>query len=276
MEQMRSRNAQMAVAGMLQSLYAGGEHTEDDQLLLDHPVLYTFEEPRERLIFWPGIRRNPAQELSQALTSLAQAEEHMEPAAKSITDGSDGFLFSTPRLLVQAHATDAGKINLHAVVADTNPFVGAFGQIGLQMSILIELLAHAAKKQVGELTIQHQRVALPKQVVEQLLRPSIEHIPEDPYRSIKARKIDSPLGINDLLNNPEETMGKSMWLRHVAGPLLVAGKAETPAEAIVLAKKIKADDWRRSMTEWCEAVQQAEAFKAAQEAQAEGAAGGEG
>jgi len=265
MEMTRSRNAQRAVPAMLQALYTGEQ--DGDDLLLDYPVLYTFEEPRERLVFWPGIRRNPAAEIQQALHSLQQAEEHLPSAAENILKGNEGFLFSTPQLLVQAKLR-GNQVNLHAVVSDTNPFVGAFGQIGLQMSILLEMLAHYAKKNVGEMTIQHQSVRLPKDVVEQLLAPTYADIPEDPYRKIKPRKIDIPLGIADLLNNPEETMGKNKWIRHVGGPLIRAGKAETAAEAQELAKQIKADDIKRSMIEWCEAVQQAEEFKAQQEAAA--------
>jgi len=271
MEMIRARSPQAAMPALLQAMYAGGDLDDDGNLTLDHPVLFTFEQPRERLIFWPWIRRNPAGELASALQPLAQAEERIPNAAGTIVKGSEHFILSTPSLLVQVRMDRASRFNMHAVASDSNPFQGAFGQLGLQLSILLELLAGAAKKNVGELTIQHQRLVLPKTVVAQLLGVEMANIVEDPYRNIKPRKIDGPLDIANILATPEETMGKSKWVRHVAGPLLLAGRAETAAEGMELAKKIKADDFKRSMIEWCEAVQQAEDFKAQQE----GSAGGE-
>lgn len=253
MEMIRTRNQQQAMPALLNTLFEG--ERRDENAVVDHPVVFTFEQPRERLIFWPGIRRNPAAEMAQALQSLNQTEPHLGDAAKAVLDGSENFLFHHPRLVVQVSENHAGRLNLYAVLADSNPFTGAFGQQGLQLSMLLELLANEARRQVGEMTIQHQRLTVPASVVSQLLKSTLDDPPVNPYDRIKPRKIDGPLAIADVLGDPAATMGiKSKFVRHVIGPLLLAGRAESAAEAAELAKKIKADDWRRAMVEWCEAV----------------------
>lgn len=265
MEMIRARNQQAALPALLQSLYTDGEQ-HADQLLLDHPVVFTFERPRERLIFWPGIRRNPAGELAQALTSLQAAEPHMEQAAQAVVQGNQRFMYHNPQMVVQVRDDGAGRMDLYAILTDPNPFTGAFGGQALQLSVLLELLAQAGKRQVGELTVQHQQLQLPANVVAQLMKGSLEAMPANPYADgLKPRKIDGPLDLGDTLKHPEVTMGhRSKWVRHVAGPLLVAGKADSPQQAAELAKRIKAEDWRRAMIEWCEAAAAAEEFQKAQ------------
>jgi hypothetical protein len=273
MELIRSRNQQTAMPALLNTLFEG--ELREDMLVVDHPVVFTFERPRERLVFWPGIRRNPAHELHQALQSISTAEASLEKAAAAIVGGADNFLFTTPQMVVQGKMASDGRMNLTAILADTNPFTGAFGQAGLQLSILHELLANIAKKSVGELSIQQMGLVLQKQVVEQLLKGSFDNMPEDPYsKGMKPRKVDPPLDIATLIDPQIEAIGgKSKWARLVAAPLLRVAQAETAEDALELCKKIKADDWRRAMTEWCEAVMVAEKFRAAQEQAAQEKAG---
>lgn len=258
MEMIRSRNAQSAMPALLSTLFEA-EQKDGDQVV-DHPVVFTFEKPRERMIYWPGIRRNPAGEMAQALQSLSQTEDALESAAEAVKSGANHFLFSTPQLMVQGRLGTKGELNLYAVIADENPFTGAFGQIGLQLSLLGEAIAKAGKMKLGELTVQHQRLRLPSNVVAQLMQGTLQGIPEDPYdNGMKPRTLELPLDLKMLIEEGEQASGyKSKWIRHVALPLLAAGRAKTPAEGKELAKKIKADDWRRSMIEWCEAAQLAE------------------
>jgi len=254
MEMIRSRNQQAAIPAVLNCLYETGDE-RDDVLVVDHPVIFTFERPRERMVYWPGLVRNPAHELMTAFTSLAPSEGSLADAAAAVKGGRKHFLFSTPQLVVQGRMASDGRMDLYIVTADTNPFLGAFGQMNLQMSILLELLAEAGKVHVGELTIQHQSLSLRKDVVAELLRASFDQLPEDPYANgLKPRKIDGPLNMQVLAEDGGNVMGhKSKWVRHVAIPLLAAMQAETPAEGRELAKKVKADDWRRSMIEYCDA-----------------------
>ena len=267
MEVIRTRNAQSGIAPMLQLFYTDAEQ-EGGALFIEHPVVSIFEHPRERLVFWPGLVRDPAHELLLAATSLAPSEAALPKVAPAIKAGVRQFLFSTPQLVVQARIGGNGRMNLYVVLADANPFTGAFGQVGLQMSILLEMLAAEARVQVGEMAVQHQGLLLPTEVVERLLRLSVDDRPEDPYQTgaFKARKIDGPLNLAALVDPEHNAMGhKSKWIRHVAMPLIEAGKCETPQEALKLAANIKADDWRQALTDWCQATIEAEAFRKAQE-----------
>lgn len=267
------RNFQSLMVPMLQSLHTAAEE-EGEDLVFHDPVIFTVHRPTERLVFFPGFRRNPAQELGQAFASLAQAEGSIEDAAKAVTDGGGHFLFSTPQLVVRGSVGGDGRFNLTAVLADTNPFQGVLGQMGLQMSILHELMAQAAHKHVGTLTIQQMGLRVPLSVVTQLMRAALDQHPEDPYEAgLKPRKLDGPLQMKMAVEEGPSASGySSKWVRHVALPLLATLKAEDLDEARKLAEGIKADDWRRSCLEWLDAMGQAQAYQKMMEAkqQAEG------
>jgi len=155
-----SRNAHSAMTPFLQMMQISGEQ-DGESLAINEPVIFRFERPRERLIFYPAFRRNVAQELGQALASLSQAEETLPQAAAAVLGGARHFMFSTPHMVVRGDIGFDGRFNLYAVVTEDNPFRGALGQLGLQMSLLQELMAGAVKKQVGTLTIQHMSATLP-------------------------------------------------------------------------------------------------------------------
>ena len=260
-----ARNVQQALVPLLQALHTTAEDIGEDLVFTD-PVVFRFRNPRERLVFFPGFRRNPAQELSQSMQSLVQAEGNIQQAADAVVAGAGHFLFSTPQLVVRGDIGTDGRFNLTAILADTNPFTGALGQIGLQMSILQELLANAAKKSVGELTIQHMGVRVPLQVVKNLMKAALDNDTSDPYDGdLKPRKIDGPLEMKMLVEEGDQATGyKSKWLRHVALPLFACLKAETVEEALELTKKIKTEDWKRSMIDWLQAVKMSQDYAAAQ------------
>jgi hypothetical protein len=263
MQLITSRNIHGALAPLLQLMHVSAEQ-ENDRFILREPVIFTFDRPRERLIFYPDFRRNPAHELGQALLSLSQAEASIEEAATAVISGASHFLFSTPHLVVRGDIDHGGRFNLSAVIAEKNPFAGAIGQLGLQMSILQELLANSAKKPVGILSVQHMGLEVNAEIIKGLLRGAYDGMTSDPYDGeLKPRKIDSPVELKMLGEEGAKAIGyKSKWVRQVALPLLIAGKAETPEEALELTKNIKANDWRRAMIEWTETVIKARAAQA--------------
>ncbi|MCP4896070.1 MAG: hypothetical protein GY906_03765 [bacterium] len=261
-----SRNAQSAMAPFLQMMHTSAEQ-EGDMLILNEPVLFTFEKPRERLVFYPGYARNPASELGQACQSLAQTEGAIEDAAKAVVNGAGHFLFSTPHLVVRADVDSSGRFNMQTIVSETNPFVGALGQLALQMSILQELMAGAVKKPVGTLSFQHMNVILKDEVITHLLKLGYEEPVRDPYaEGMKVRRIDGPLQLKMLSEEGNNATGyKSKWVRHVALPLLACINTETAEEARELVKTIKAEDWRRAMSQWIEAVIMQQRYQQEQE-----------
>ena len=265
MQLINSRNPQGSMAPFLQLMHTSAK-LEGDMLILNEPVVFSWERPRERLIFFPGFRRNPAAELGQAFHSLSQAENSIVEAAEAVVGGAQHFLFSTPHLVVRGDIGHDNRFNLAAVIAETNPFAGALGQLGLQMTFLQELLATSVKRQVGGLTVQHMGIAVREEVIKNLLKSSFENSVSDPYDGgMKPRKIDGPVELKMLGEEGDNAIGyKSKWVRQVALPLLAAGHAESAEDALKLAKKIKADDWRRAMVEWSEAVILAQKYQAEQ------------
>ena len=259
MQVIKARSQQLAMPQLLSTLYDGEQ--KDGVLVVDQPVVFTFEQPRERLLFWPGIRRNPAQELVAALAALKVAEDGIEAAVAGVAKGNHSFLFSTPVMVAGAKITGNNCLDMYGIISDPNPFTGAFGQANLQLSILQEMMAHAGKLDIGELTVQHQGLHMGTKIVEQLFQGALGgQRPADPYAAdLKPRKIDMPIDVASLLDPAlRGAMGrKSKWSRLVAGPILDVGECKTPQEGLALCKKIKADDWRRATIEWCEALIQA-------------------
>lgn len=255
MEMIFSRNPQGAMAPLLSFMHTAGE-LEGDNLVIDSPVTFVYNNPRERLIFWPQFRRNPAQELYQALGSLAEAEKAIPEAAQAILTGATHFIFSTPQLVVQAKISSSGRLDMYVIVSEENPFVGALGQLGMQLTVLQELIAGAAKKPVGYFTIQHMQLRAPAMAVGQLLKAAFDEPVLDLYETgdIKTRRIDGPLDIKVMIAEETPTGLRSKWARKVMLPLIACGKCEDVEEARKMAENIKAADIRRAMVEWTEAV----------------------
>ena len=254
MQLINSRNPHSAMASFLQMMHIAAEQ-EGKMLHLRQPCIFTWDHPCERLIFYPGFARNPAKELRQALQSIAQTESVILPAAESVLQGARHFLFSTPQLVLQANIDGSGCFNMAAVISETNPFLGAFGQLALQMSILHELLARSIKRRIGTLSIQHMNISVPEEVIRNFLRSAYDNEIVDPYEAgtMKARKLDAPLDLQMLTSEDAQALGyKSKWVRQVALPLFSADAEETPEECLEECQRIKADDWRQAMIEWTE------------------------
>jgi len=268
-----ARNSQQALASFLQLMHSEADLDQKGVLRLTEPITFVFEEPRERFIFWPGFRRNPAQEFHTALQSIAQTESSLPQAAEAILADDSHFLFSTPQLVVQAKLTKAGKVDMYAIVSERNPFTGAFGQLAMQLTVLQELLCNEVKKNMGSFTIQHMGVEMHSAVVGQLLKASFDSPVADPYENgdVKARKIDSPVEIKMILEEGDKAMGyKSKWVRGVLLPLLKTGTFEDLDDIAKQIKKVKASDVRRSMEEWLLAVRESMAMQEAAKAAGQG------
>lgn len=259
MNQITARNGQQAMAQVLQLLHTSGELSDEGVLSFNSPVTLTYENPRERFIFWPGFRRNPAQEFYTALSSLQGAEAGIPQSAEAILGGASHFLFSTPQLVVQGQVGKDGRLNLTAVVAERNPFTGCFGQLALQLTLLQELMANSIKKNVGTFTIQHMGLDADAGVVGQLLKMSYDNPVEDPYETgkVKVRKIDNDVPIGMIIAEGDNAMGyKSKWVRGALLPLLKTGTFEDIEDIAKQTKKVKASDMRAAMEDWIDAVRQ--------------------
>jgi hypothetical protein len=248
MEVIKARNLQTAMPAILDLLYARGER-KDGQLVYRQPVSVTFEKPDERLLFWPGYKLNPAKQLHQAYASLGTAEAGIPQVAQQILTGTGQFLFSTPILVMRSVISDEGRLESYAVVANSDPMVGVAGQLGLQLSILHELLALASRKRLGKLTIQHMDLSAPEERVCMLMQNSLQDRAGDPYSTgeAKPRGLDADLEMTAALSAP---LGlKSKWTRHVFVPLQEVGALvdEKPNEARKQLGRIKAGDWRLAM-----------------------------
>lgn len=255
MELVRSRNPQSAMPELLHMLYSNGIK-EDEMLIIPDPIMFTFEKPRERLIFWPEFQRNPAKELVVALTGLKDVESVITKAAQDVVDGKEHFIFVTPQLMVQASIDRADKFNMRTVVAEQNPFLGAFGHLMLQLTVLQELMANAVNKNMGTFSVMHMSLRTRADVIEKLLKSSIDSIPGDPYQNgLKIRKIDGTINMTMLLEEGARATGyRSKWVRQVALPLFMSAQGENHEDGVKLAKSIKADDWKRAQIEYLHAL----------------------
>lgn len=266
MELIRTRNAQQSLSAIIPLLYSSGEESGSD-LLLDAPVMFEWERPRERMTFWPSFRRNPAHELAQSLQALRTAEAAIPDAARAVLAGKHHFLFSTPAVAIQGSIGTDGRLHLRCVTTERNPMAGALGQLGFQLTMLHELIANEAKRNLGTFSILQLGIQLPVDAVRTMFLAGADVLGYDPYTSgeTKARSIDSPLDMGVLLDQGEKAIGyRSKWGRHVALPLFATQKLAMGGDwygARIAAKLIKADDYRTSMLDWLEAAQ------AAQEAQ---------
>ena len=86
---------------------------------------------------------------------------------------------------------------------------------------------------------------------------------QDPYERGKAkpRKLELPLEMAQFAEMGTQAIGyKSKWIRHVALPLLLAGRAaeENREGGRQLLKDIKASDWRQAMSEYIEQCEDAD------------------
>ena len=255
--EMTARNPHSGLCPLLEYLSREGTK-QGEEYVLAEPCVLRWEQPKERLVFWDGLTRNPAEELRQVATGLALAESHAEPAAKTVLEGNGQFLFSTPLLAVQGRFTSEGRFDLTAIMSTENPFVGAFGQIGLQMAMLQEMMAKAVKKPVGCLTMQHMGIRAPMAAVAAILESSRSKVGYDPYaeKDIKPRDFDGPLELKMLSEEGTNAIGyKSKWVRKVALPLLqieALANENGPLAAMQKVGDIKASDWRAAMEEWLE------------------------
>lgn len=246
MEVIKARNLQQAFPRVLELMYGRGQRTKDEMVVYDRPCAITLERPDERLLFWPGYRLSPAKALLQAYQSLATAEPGIAQTAQSVLNGSPQFLFSTPVLVVQARITSEGRFETYAILTTEDPMVGVAGQLGLQLSMLHELLANAAKKKLGSLTIQHMRLAAPEERTSQLLLNSLNDGFHDPYErgEVKPRSLDDQLEMGEAI---KKTLGlRSKWSKHVFIPLQELD-ALPATEARAKLGSIKASDWRLAM-----------------------------
>lgn len=266
MECLRSRNPQSALPALLNMLYANGV-SKDGKLSLPDPATFVYEKPRERLIFWPGFHRNPAKELVAALGALRQIEDVIPKAAADVVAGREHFIFFTPQMTVQANIDSNNKFNMRTVVAESNPFHGAFGYLALQLTLLHELMANSVKIDMGTFSIQHMSISADKEVIEMLLKESLNNIPKDPYQNgVKIRKIDGNINMAMLLDEGVAAQGyRSKWVRSVALMLFHSAQCESFDAAISWAKKIKADDWKLAQITYLEALKVASANQAAAE-----------
>lgn len=255
MNHIGSRNPQSAMPRLLQLMYRRGDK-DGEMLIMPEPVMFTFQKPRERLIFWPGFQRNPVKELVIALTGLRQVENVISKAAQDVVDGKEHFVFVTPQLMVQANIDRAGKFNMRAVVAEQNPFLGAFGHLMLQLTILQELMANAVDKDMGAFSIMHMSLKIRADLIEKFLKESLDDIPGDPYSDgLKTRRIDGTINMSMLLDEGAKATGyRSKWVRAVALPMFLAASGEDFDESMKRAKSIKADDWKRSYIEYLYAL----------------------
>lgn len=249
MEVIKARNLQQAFPRVLELMYARGQRTKDEQIVYDRPCIVTMERPDERLLFWPGYKLNPAAHLMQAYQSLATAEPGIAQTAQAVLNGSGQFLFSTPVLVVQSRISKEGRFETYAIVTTDDPMVGLAGQLGLQLSILHELLANAAKKKLGSLTIQHMRLVAPEERTSQLMLNSLQEGFDDPYEAgrVKPRSLDDQLEMGEAI---KKTLGlKSKWSKHVFIPLQeLAALPQTEARGKT--GNIKASDWRLAMEQY--------------------------
>lgn len=222
-----------------------------------------YEKPRERLIFWPGFVRNPARELVIALSGLKQIEDVITESAEKVVSGREHFIFSTPQLVVQANVDDYNKFNMRTVIAEPNPFSGALGHLALQLTILQELMANAVNRNMGAFSIQHMSMAVKADVVETLLKESLNGLPEDPYQNgLKYRKIDGKLNMAMLLDEGAAAQGyRSKWVRTVALPLFQSAQGDDYDASASWAKKIKSNDWKRAQVEYLDALKKAQESK---------------
>ena len=112
MQVIHSRNPQGSMTPFLQLMHTSAEQEPGGMLALNEPVVFSWERPRERLIFYPGFRRNPAQELGQAFNALSQAEASLADAAEAVVGGARHFLFSTPHLVVRGDIGNDNRFNM--------------------------------------------------------------------------------------------------------------------------------------------------------------------
>lgn len=254
MEVIKARNVQKAMPTVLDLLYSRGE-TVDGLVQYRHPVSITVEHPDERLLFWPGMKTNPFGAIANAYRSLATAEAGLETVAQAILAGRREFLFSTPILVLSATVTPENRLDAYAVITERNPLSGIGGQLGLQLSMLHELLAATTKKPLGVLTIQHQRLEMPRADLEQMMLNSLQERPVDPYSElgVKPRGLDAKLEMEMALTAPVGI--KSKWTRSVFLPMReIAGlMAEKPQEARKQCGRVKAGDWRLALERFLDA-----------------------
>lgn len=253
--EMTARNPHSALCLALMHLSEHGTKV-DGNFVLSEPCAFTWEQPKERFVFWEGMSRDPGEELRQVAIGLAAAEAHIGPAGETVLQGSNQFLFSTPLLAVQGRIVD-NKLNMMAITTQTNPFIGAFGQINMQLTMLHELMAKSIRKSVGQFTIQHMGLSAPMEAVGALLEASRKQHGEDPYteKLVKPRDLDANIELQMLATEGAGAIGyKSKWVRHVALPLLEISEMakERPLAALQQVNRIKASDWRASMEEWLE------------------------
>jgi hypothetical protein len=251
-----ARNPHSALGAFLQQLVDRGTKHED-QLVFPEPCTFAWQLPKERLIFWDGMLRDPAQELQTAAHGLAEAEAVLELSAQKILKGNRQLLFATPELAVQGQLDTNKRFRLVVALATSNPFIGAFGQYGLQISMMQELMAKSIKKPVGPMVMIHMAgVQATTLAVGGLLEEIHKRLAWDPYaeKFVKPRDLDGPLELKMLSTEGPMAMGyKSKWVRHVAVPLLEILKAQredTDIDIEKTTKRIKASDWRMAMELW--------------------------
>lgn len=245
------RNPQIALMALREDLL--GRQHEDGVRRIREPVVVAVSRPEERVLSWPELRRDPAQELSDALVGILQAKPLVPLVAESLQRETQGFHFSANALAVHFGLDFMGFVDLTAFTSDNDLMGGAFGQLGLQLSLMLELVSREADRARGTLTIIHSSGMVDKKSCQALLPDYYSPAWQSGY--VVDGNLPMPIDTEHFWSDvemfcevQEKAVGfKSKFARHLLLPLTLASKAEGKDEALKACESIQATDWRRAM-----------------------------
>jgi hypothetical protein len=260
MDVIRTRNAQTGLMMLRNKTIA--KYTrfgQEGSVRLPGGLTLVVERPQERVVSWPGLGQNPAQELTDALLSLHQARAAMDMVAQSIGQSVDGFHMHTGTLVVSVQTDAAEELTMTACTSENNILAACFGSMFLQLSMLQELLAQRAGLKMGPLTLVQTGAYLTGAGRAALCPSVFDRRFHDGY-TLKACEA-TPIVVDATFWSDTrmylETQGEgvgytSPFIRQTAIPMLHALKCEEKKQALELAGRIKSSDWRRAMTRFVE------------------------
>jgi hypothetical protein len=214
------------------------------------------ERPQERVVSWPGIWRNPAQELTDALLSLYQAQAAIATIADDLWDEPSGFQLMTETLVVSVQTVAAEELTMTACTSETNILAACFGPMFLQLSMLQELIAQRSGLKMGSLTLVQTGAFLTNR--DRATIALVRFYDGYTLGSCEATPIVVDEAFWSDVRMYLETRGQgvgytSPFVRQTAIPMLAALNCEEKKQALNLAGRIKSSDWRRAMVQFVEA-----------------------
>jgi hypothetical protein len=204
----------------------------------DGPLVVHVERPAERVLWWPTLGQSPAERLQDALPGLVAVRPHLGVLSKAVA--GPGWQLATPSHVMRLESRDGV---LHGTLASTfgDPFEVVWGSLGLQMSLLLELMAIQLNLKVGGLTyVLSWAQTDPEKLAVEGWMPEVA----DAYTAGLCRPWEFKEPLSDLWDQlgmfadvgAEATGYTSPFVRHVLIPIVMGDPA-----------RCQASDWARAL-----------------------------